>query len=509
MYEVWKIQAGTSALVDQQRDPEVAKMHAIEQSRIVDAAFAVIRQGFDVPLYYVWRGIIGDGMQTMLRLSALDRPPVLTLEPPEPEPEEKPKRKPRARKQPTETKGATAYPEREYKTTSAYVIDTKVSDDGKLGLVEAIVNTYGIIDDGLDITHPGWLAKTLVENKHRIQVLNSHNATDVLSAIGSPREMREVRRVDLPPDVTERFPEATGGLWTLTEFMLTDPTSKAVFDRLDAGWLKEWSIGFDKLQSDTSRVKRVFNGVHYEYQVWMPGDEDRGFEMITDDRGQPIVVRHLRQGRLWEYSSVLWGMNQGTSTTSVKDKDAPGSDNGGKERTPQGDIRRFGDTLLADFIQGGTFVLTGKLSSGTLSADEFGLLMELYTKHINEFRSEIPEDIAFREMSQDMFWFSSDDPDEHKAGRVLNERNFNAITQAADLLNNVLASAGLNDGDAAEDADKSRHDSTEDDATDGPSVSTNAPTPPHDDGAGPQDDDTPDTKQADLLKQLEERLAED
>jgi hypothetical protein len=94
-----------------------------------------------------------------------------------------------------------------------------------------------------------------------------------------------------------------------------------------------------------------------------------------------------------------------------------------------------------------------------------------------------------------------------KAGRVLNERNFQAITQAAELLNMVLKSAGLVDGDNAEDAEKSRDDSTDDNATDGPSVSTDAPTP--EDGAGPQDDDTPATKQAELLKMLNERLAED
>lgn len=501
MYEVWKIQSGSTELVDQQRDPDIARMHAIEQSRIVDAVFSVVRRGFGEPLYFVWRGVVGNSTQTMMRVSMDEAPPVLALGTPEPEPEEKPKRKPRARKRPTETKAAEAHPEREYKQTSAYVIETKVSDDGKLGIVDAIVNTYGIIDEGLDMTHPGWLAKTIVENKRRIRVLNSHNSRDVLSMIGKPLELREINRAELPRDVTERFPEATGGLWTRTEFMLTDPTSKAVFDRLDAGWLDEWSIGFDELQSDTSRVKRVFNGTHYEYQVWMPGDEERGFEMVKGNGGQPVVVRHLRQGRLWEYSTVLWGMNQGTSTTSVKDKD--------KEHTPQGNIRRFGDTLLADFIQGGTNVLTGKLSSGILSAEEFSLLMELHTKHINKFRSEMPDDIAFREMPDEMFWFSGDDADETKAGRVLNERNFNLITQAADSLNTVLASAGLTEGDAAEDADKSRSESTEDEAPDGPSVSTDAPTPSPEDGAGPQDDDTPDTKRDQLLQQLEERLAED
>ena len=161
-------------------------------------------------------------------------------------------------------------------------------------------------------------------------------------------------------------------------------------------------------------------------------DPDSDPLTLKDKAGKPRIVRNIRGIRLWEYSSVIWGLNPATSTVSVKDKDGA--------------------------------------------------------------ETEAP-----------------DAPVEHatKAGRVLNERNFQAITQAAELLNNVLKSAGLVDGDAAEDADKSRQDSEDDNATDGPSVSTNAPTPSTEGGAGPQDDDTPATKQADLLKQLEERLAED
>jgi len=69
-----------------------------------------------------------------------------------------------------------------------------------------------------------------------------------------------------------------------------------------------------------------------------------------------------------------------------------------------------------------------------------------------------------------------------------------------------MASAGLTEGDGTDEG-KSHNTSTEDTATDGPlTPSTDAPTSTE---AGPQDDDTPDTKQADLLKLLNERLAED
>lgn len=82
MYEVWKIEAGSNALVDQQRDPQVAQQHAIAQSRVVDAVFAVVRQGFGTPLYFVWRGVVGDPLEIMRRMSVTVTPPLLTLDPP-------------------------------------------------------------------------------------------------------------------------------------------------------------------------------------------------------------------------------------------------------------------------------------------------------------------------------------------------------------------------------------------------------------------------------------------
>lgn len=81
MYEVWKIEQGTSSLIDLQRDPEQAKQHAIEQSRLSAAVFYVARQSFGTPLYFVLSGIISDPAEVMRRWSAPNRPEPLRFEP--------------------------------------------------------------------------------------------------------------------------------------------------------------------------------------------------------------------------------------------------------------------------------------------------------------------------------------------------------------------------------------------------------------------------------------------
>jgi len=337
------------------------------------------------------------------------------------------KSSPRARKQPEETKA------RIHKVTETKAMEGAIiSADDATGIVRSVVSVMGIIDDGDDIIHPGAFTKTIAEHGSRVRVLNSHNNRDSLNVVGKALAMREIGRNELPLEILNAHPEATGGLETETQFLLNTPEGKGIYDRIKAGALNEWSIGFDAVDTDNSRMKQKSADDPTWEMAIKTDDYDPDGDPLTlkDKAGKPRICRNIRGIRLWEYSSVIWGMNESTTTVSVKDKE------GAETEAP-----------------------------------------------------DAPVEHAF------------------KAGRVLNERNFQAITQAAELLNMVLKSAGLIDGDNAEDANKSRNDSTDDNATDGPSVSTDAPTP--EDGAGPQDDDTPATKQAELLKMLNERLAED
>lgn len=174
-----------------------------------------------------------------------------------------------------------------------FLLETK--RDGTQGIVDAIVSVMGIIDLGDDIIHNGAYLKTISERAGKIRVLDSHNTRSVFSAVGRPLMIKEIGRSELPKSVTDEFPMATGGLFTSTQYMLDDEDSMGVFKRIENDFINEYSIGFDILQSDFGKAKDV--------------------------DGTERVVRNIRQIRLYEYSPVLWGMNQATATTGVKGED--------------------------------------------------------------------------------------------------------------------------------------------------------------------------------------------
>lgn len=171
---------------------------------------------------------------------------------------------------------------------------TKASDQG---VVEAIVAVMGNVDDGGDILHPGAFSKTISERSGKIKVLDSHRTDSTSRLIGKPLEMRELGKQELPPDLLMHYPDATGGLWTKTQFLVDTPEGEGAFKRIKAGVLDEWSIGYDALDTDYSK--------------------------ITKD-GKEITVRNLRTCKLYEYSPVLWAMNSATATLSAKGQPTEG-----------------------------------------------------------------------------------------------------------------------------------------------------------------------------------------
>lgn len=183
------------------------------------------------------------------------------------------------------------------KPTELKVLPIYITDiDEAQGVVDAIVNVFGIVDLGDDIIHSGAYTKTLNErgNKVRVKVLDSHNTDSVMRVIGKPLEIREIGRDELArvaPDVLLEHPEATGGLYTKTQYLLDTPEGLGVFKRIAARAVNEYSIALDPLEVDYSKV-----------QV----------------EGKERTVRHIRQLRLWEYSPVVFGMNPATITTDVK-----------------------------------------------------------------------------------------------------------------------------------------------------------------------------------------------
>jgi hypothetical protein len=107
-----------------------------------------------------------------------------------------------------------------------------------------------------------------------------------------------------------------------------------------------------------------------------------------------------------------------------------------------------------------------------------------------------------------MMMFGADGSDETKAGRVLSERNFTRIQQAADLLSEVLSAAGLTEESAADDsADKGMMIELQSEQliNDGPHDEPGeAPTS---DEAGPRGEAAPSDRQSELSDRFQRLLA--
>jgi HK97 family phage prohead protease len=177
--------------------------------------------------------------------------------------------------------------EMEYKRLPVFV--TKV--DAELGIVEAIVSVTGVCDHGDDIIQSGAYAKTIVERGRKVRVLDAHNSWSIFDVIGKVLALREIGRDELPPQVLEQYPEATGGLWTQTQYLLDTPEGKGAFERIRTEAIDEYSIGYNAMQ--------------YEIRKIPAGTGEKN-------------VRLIKEIRLWEYSPVLWGMNPATATVGVK-----------------------------------------------------------------------------------------------------------------------------------------------------------------------------------------------
>lgn len=167
---------------------------------------------------------------------------------------------------------------------------TTMSFDAETGIVEAYVSIMGILDDDdpPDLIEAGAFVKSVAERgpsgAGKIRTLWQHDWQEV---IGIPLAIQEHGREHLPGSVLARYPEATGGLYAKTQFVLDVQRGREAHALYKAGAMGEWSIGFDTITGQ------------YEKQ-------------------NEQTFRRIKEIRLWEYSPVTWGMNPATVTTSVK-----------------------------------------------------------------------------------------------------------------------------------------------------------------------------------------------
>lgn len=162
------------------------------------------------------------------------------------------------------------------------------SIDGRV--VTGVCAVFGNVDHASDRLHPGAFSKTIAEGERRIKHLWNHGADGwdyfCTPPIANILELREISRNELPQAVTDKAPDATGGLLVRREYLQT-PRGDEVLTNLKAGVPLEMSFGFDPIKWDWETV----------------------------DSGQPTEyrLRNLREVRLWDTSDVNFGMNPATS----------------------------------------------------------------------------------------------------------------------------------------------------------------------------------------------------
>jgi HK97 family phage prohead protease len=181
----------------------------------------------------------------------------------------------------------------DHKTFPAFILKY----DSAQGIVDAIVAVMGNTDMGDDVIWNGAFTKSITERRGKIRVLDQHQTDSIMRAIGKPLELREMMRAELPPGLLAKYPTATGGLFTKTQYLMNTPEGRGAFERIADGAIDEYSIGYDPLDVDYSSV--------------------------TKADGTKATVRNLRTIKLYEYSPVLFGMNDATQTLSAKTADAP------------------------------------------------------------------------------------------------------------------------------------------------------------------------------------------
>jgi len=162
------------------------------------------------------------------------------------------------------------------------ILSKEVGEDR---VVKSIFSVFGNVDDGGDRIWPGAFGKTLQERKSRVKVLWQHDS--YAPPIGVPVSISEIGRSELPDDLKEMYPDASGALMAAVQYLDT-PRGDEVLSGIRAGAITENSIGYDPVKFDFEDSAEVKWG----------------------------TIRNLREVRLFDISPVNWGMN--SATTNVK-----------------------------------------------------------------------------------------------------------------------------------------------------------------------------------------------
>jgi HK97 family phage prohead protease len=154
-----------------------------------------------------------------------------------------------------------------------------------------IASVFGNIDAIGDVVEAGAFAKTISEGAKRARFLWNHSYQH--PPVASIVELKELTRDELPPEVLEKAPDATGGLLVKREYYDTE-LSNWILQAIDAGDINEMSFAYDVVRSSTATVP-------------VDGDPEKSRD-----------IRKLEELKLYDCSDVLWGCNPATVAAGAK-----------------------------------------------------------------------------------------------------------------------------------------------------------------------------------------------
>ncbi len=172
---------------------------------------------------------------------------------------------------------------------------TNIKSESEGRIRKGIAAVFGNIDDWNDRIQPGAFKKTIAEGLKRVRHLWNHDSRT--PPIATIKEMRELSRDDLPDEVLEKSPDATGGLLVAREYYKND-LSSWVLEAIDKGDVNEMSFAFEIINSDVTT------------------EEIEGTE-------ETRKIRELRELRVFDTSDVNWGMNSATVAAGAKSNIEP------------------------------------------------------------------------------------------------------------------------------------------------------------------------------------------
>lgn len=297
---------------------------------------------------------------------------------------------------------------REEKSFPAYVIKA----DKEQGIVDAIVAVMGNIDHGEDVIHPGAFTKTITERRGKIRVLDNHNMNSVRDVIGKCLEIHEVSKSELPEYITKNYPDANGGLFTKTQYLLDTPEGLGAFKRIESGAIDEYSIAFS-----IPRSKFDYSDV--------------------ENNGTKTKVRNIREVKLFEYSPVILGMNSATTTISAKN-----------EQKELSLFERYDETCEAfDEIYMDMMTYTGYCCIDVYDSYLFARPCNIETEYelykVSYTHDDLYENFVFSNI-QDwqggnyQFVIGAKSLEEIKAGRMISSANMSKLQAAIDALTDLM-----------------------------------------------------------------------